>query len=104
MDETNEVNTGRFPIISRVDALRVRVIEPGCSKGRVIGTTAGRDGAGYVRFSGGAQVCAGLRTRGETLRARPEDLERIVMREWLEAHGMRADREAVAAALAESAA
>lgn len=100
----DEVNNGRFPVIKRVDALRVRVIEPGCSTGRVIGTTAGRDGAGYVRFSGGAQVCERLRTMGATLRARPEDLERIIMREWLEAHGMRSDRAAVTAALAEAAA
>ncbi|MFZ5532876.1 MAG: hypothetical protein ACOY5H_05000 [Pseudomonadota bacterium] len=103
-DTTEGLNTGRYPIITRVDALRVRMTEPGYDSGRVFGTTAGRDGAGYVRFSGGGQVCAGLRTTGETLRARPADLERVIMREWLSAHGLRADHAAVTAALAESAA
>lgn len=105
----SEINNGKYPIITRMasrdDVLRVLVVQPGGSDGFVIKMDSPRDGRpGYVRFGYGDQVCERLKRRGATLFCLPEDLERTVMREWLAERGMRADREAVTAALAESAA
>ena len=106
-DASNDLpglNTGQVPVITRIDRLRISFKPPGCTAGIEIAAARTSSGVSALRYRSGAQVCERLRSTGGAVYARPQDMERVVMREWLAGQGLKHDHVDVARALEEASA